>query len=751
MDSEIELNNTEYDSYIIQGKDIFIFTQKVGELSAQCFLGLIAFTSLETGLALRWQASSLNIPLSIITKEQLFLSSLIVPFDCRLRNEAIVAIVMKQEWKNFLLLHEDVYDDDCVQDLLRRLSLLNISSEYICIAKEDSSRVLLTMIKNQDIFENVCLVTHSEQTVDLIVEVRRLAISLDMFNTRYQWILNLDPGFLQNNTIFRSLHQGFVLTLNVGLQHEKYRALITTISKAYREEMEDSRAENLTQSCFARAVTPFEVYNQLISNIKITIHSSSKEMLKFEEVAQFTLGNGLITRNGELYENSFRDFGNRVLKVASVTNAPYVMKGTNNNGSSYYYGFCYDILSDFAETFNFRYQSVDAIDGLFGNPTEDGLNATGMVGMVMRGEVDIGVAPFAVTATRDRVIDYVLPFQEDGVGILMKRVENKADKFFRVFLPLDYTSWLGIILATVMTSCILYYIAKLSPQSSPGDLPLSRNVWLIVGTVYGQDDGTRPSFESGRIILGFWWVFTILITASYTANLAAFFTISLAKPPVKNLEELASQTIYKPLIVQETNHHAMFKEATEGLYKSIWNMMSDMPKIKTVEEGYELVKTGQYALLWDHSQFQYFIHNDCGSLEIAQESFNKISLSFIIPENAPFKKVFDDHMLRMLEGGIIAKFRAKWWRKDKCISITKKATTLKMDSLSGIFVLYAAILGLVAITFTCEVIRVYRKWKQGTKVDNDMELSKNAVLSSNKHDNASMNITESDMLATKNK
>lgn len=70
--------------------------------------------------------------------------------------------------------------------------------------------------------------------------------------------------------------------------------------------------------------------------------------------------------------------------------------------------------------------------------------------------------------------------------------------------------------------------------------------------------------------------------------------------------------------------------------------MSDIPNIRTVEEGYELVETGKYALLWDDSQFEYLIHNDCGSLEIAQESFHKISLSFIIPEKAPFKEAFDN-------------------------------------------------------------------------------------------------------------
>lgn len=33
----------------------------------------------------------------------------------------------------------------------------------------------------------------------------------------------------------------------------------------------------------------------------------------------------------------------------------------------------------------YRYEFLDSVDGLYGNPTDDGQNASGMVGMVMRG------------------------------------------------------------------------------------------------------------------------------------------------------------------------------------------------------------------------------------------------------------------------------------------------------------------------------------------------------------------------------
>lgn len=45
----------------------------------------------------------------------------------------------------------------------------------------------------------------------------------------------------------------------------------------------------------------------------------------------------------------------------------------------------FDWMLVFTIRYYVRYESVDGDGGLFGNPTEDGLNASGMVGMVMRG------------------------------------------------------------------------------------------------------------------------------------------------------------------------------------------------------------------------------------------------------------------------------------------------------------------------------------------------------------------------------
>lgn len=56
-----------------------------------------------------------------------------------------------------------------------------------------------------------------------------------------------------------------------------------------------------------------------------------------------------------------------------------------------------------------------------------------------------------------------------------------------------------------------------------------------------QGGGEAPKHVSGRLIAATWWLFGFIIIASYTANLAAFLTVSRLDSPINSLDDLASQ------------------------------------------------------------------------------------------------------------------------------------------------------------------------------------------------------------------
>ena len=82
---------------------------------------------------------------------------------------------------------------------------------------------------------------------------------------------------------------------------------------------------------------------------------------------------------------------------------------------------------------------------------------------------------------------------------------------------------------------------------------------VLYGACFVVGDEQRPISASGRIMLSFWWLFTILMLATYTANLAAYLTVTIIASPINSLEELADHSEIKPLIFSGSNLHTLFK------------------------------------------------------------------------------------------------------------------------------------------------------------------------------------------------
>lgn len=69
----------------------------------------------------------------------------------------------------------------------------------------------------------------------------------------------------------------------------------------------------------------------------------------------------------------------------------------------------------------------------------------------------------------------------------------------------------------------------------------------------------HPRSVSARCLVGFWWLFTILMSSTYTANLAAFLTVTIEGSPVNSLTELAESSDLRPLVKQGSNPYTLFQ------------------------------------------------------------------------------------------------------------------------------------------------------------------------------------------------
>ena len=109
----------------------------------------------------------------------------------------------------------------------------------------------------------------------------------------------------------------------------------------------------------------------------------------------------------------------------------------------------------------------------------------------------------------------------------------------------------------------------------------------------------------GRILVGCYWVCILIWVSTYTANLAAFFTIKSDENPIKNLEDLAKSS-YQVGLIDSTSSVEAFKSSQYETDQKIWRRVTEQNTIvKDTNEGYKMVREKEeFAFISDGPTLQ---------------------------------------------------------------------------------------------------------------------------------------------------
>lgn len=251
----------------------------------------------------------------------------------------------------------------------------------------------------------------------------------------------------------------------------------------------------------------------------------------------------------------------------------------DDEGQPVWDGYCIEFAKKLAERMDYDFEWVVPKSGKFGKKFPDG-QWDGLIGDLYYGETDVVVAPLKMTAQREEVIDFVTPFYEQtGILIMMRNpvVETSLFKFMTV---LRLEVWLSIIAALVATSIMLWLLDTYSPYSSRNnkkaypfpcrEFTLKESFWFTLTSFTPQGGGEAPKSLSARTLVAVYWLFVVLMLATFTANLAAFLTVERMKTPVQSLDQLARQSRINYTVVEGSDVHQFFinmKFAEDTLYR----------------------------------------------------------------------------------------------------------------------------------------------------------------------------------------
>lgn len=290
------------------------------------------------------------------------------------------------------------------------------------------------------------------------------------------------------------------------------------------------------------------------------------------------------------------------------------------------------------------------------------------------------------------------------------------------------------------------------------DFTFKESLWFAMTSFTPQGGGEAPKALSSRVLVAAYWLFVVLMLATFTANLAAFLTVERMQTPVQSLEQLARQSRINYTVVEASDTHKFFinmKFAEDTLYR-MWkeltlNSSADQTQYRVWEypikeqyghillainasnpvvdavEGFRKVnehENADYAFIHDSAEVKYEITRNCNLTEVG-EVFAEQPYSIAIQQGSQLQvslysfefrrkcnslsTQFQDELSRSIlvlqKDRFFELLSGKYWNnsmKAQC-SNSDESEGITLESLGGVFIATLFGLALAMVTLAIEV------------------------------------------------
>ncbi|XP_075152081.1 ionotropic receptor 25a [Haematobia irritans] len=461
------------------------------------------------------------------------------------------------------------------------------------------------------------------------------------------------------------------------------------------------------------------------------------------------LDSPLVVKDEEAMKNLTAD---TVYRIFTVVQAPFIMR--DETAPKGYKGYCIDLIDEIAAIVHFDYTIEEVEDGKFGNMDEKG-EWNGIVKKLIDKKADIGLGSMSVMAEREIVIDFTVPYYDlVGITIMMQRPSTPSS-LFKFLTVLETNVWLCILAAYFFTSFLMWVFDRWSPYSYQNnrekykdddekrEFNLKECLWFCMTSLTPQGGGEAPKNLSGRLVAATWWLFGFIIIASYTANLAAFLTVSRLDTPVESLDDLAKQykILYAPLNASSAmvyfermaNIEQMFYEIWKDLslndslsalersklavwdypvsdkYTKMWQAMQEAQLPANLDEAVARVRNSTtatgFAFLGDATDIRYLVMTNC-DLQVVGEEFSRKPYAIAVQQGSHLKDQFNNAILTLLNKRQLEKLKEKWWKNDeaqaKCDKPEDQSDGISIENIGGVFIVIFVGIGMACITLVFE-------------------------------------------------
>ncbi|GFQ70095.1 glutamate receptor ionotropic, delta-2 [Trichonephila clavata] len=362
-----------------------------------------------------------------------------------------------------------------------------------------------------------------------------------------------------------------------------------------------------------------------------------------------------------------------------------------------------EFLKVLSEQLHFTYEVFSPYDRQWGTTDWTG-NWTGVIGMILRNEVDMGLSHISITEERANVVDFSFPYTVlDRTFVTAK--PGDGPKMASFTYPFNTSVWILILVLTVIAP-LLFRPLMFKKRS------FASVFFMIFGSMLKQpiDNSEQPSMQ--RLIYSSWVGSMTLLYFAYSGILLSYITVPWQKKGIRNIKDLVDALqagTHKCLAPDGTIDTQLLLNSNLHYYRIIGEYIARNNWVYESSAMSEKLLDGRTVLIGSRSLLHGFFGYDPYVTEyISDDSFGVWNIGIALKKNFCCKEELNFAILRTLSSGLYEKwwkdsaFKSSWSQISKTQD-TKQSIRLPLEDLYGVFILLFAGYILSFVAFFVEI------------------------------------------------
>ncbi|MBE2223703.1 MAG: transporter substrate-binding domain-containing protein [Anaerolineae bacterium] len=285
-------------------------------------------------------------------------------------------------------------------------------------------------------------------------------------------------------------------------------------------------------------------------------------------------------------------------------------------------------------------------------------NFTDILDNVESGEADVGMSVLVITAEREEVMDFSIPFFVSGLRVMsIKDPIRPFSNIFSAIFSLDVLKLLIVFFGLIMVAAnVIWFFER---QTNDNHFPkgylagIWEAIWWAAVTVTTVGYGDKvPLGKVGRVLALFWMVTGLFLVANLTAGVTAHITVMELQGHEKRLQDMARSTV---VTIADT-------AAEEFLIQRGIKYIT----AENLEEAHQMLKDDRAAGVVLNAPLLTYYAQQHGNddLEVMGETFEEQYTAIALPQNSPYREIINQALLTIFEDGTFDEIYLKWFGEE---------------------------------------------------------------------------------------